>query len=134
MIAVDTSAIIAVYIGKPEAEIFSRRIAEEGDAVVSAGTLIELSIVTLRLSANSSELADDWLDRFLLAGAFRVEPVTLQQADIARHAYRRFGKGMGHPAQLNFGDCFSYALAKSLDIPLLFKGMDFGKTDIASAL
>jgi ribonuclease VapC len=134
VIAVDTSAIIAVYIGEPEAEIISRRIAEEGDAVVSAGTLIELSIVTLRLSANSSELADDWLDRFLLAGAFRVEPVTLQQADIARHAYRRFGKGMGHPAQLNFGDCFSYALAKSLDIPLLFKGTDFGKTDIASAL
>lgn len=134
MIAVDTSAIIAVYIGEPEAEIFSRRIAEEGDAVVSAGTLIELSIVTLRLSANSSELPDDWLDRFLLAGAFRVEPVTLQQTDIARHAYRRFGKGMGHPAQLNFGDCFSYALAKSLDIPLLFKGTDFGKTDIASAL
>jgi ribonuclease VapC len=62
-----------------------------------------------------------------------VEPVTREQAEIARAAYRDFGKGSGHPAGLNFGDCFAYALAKSMGEPLLFKGDDFSRTDVAIA-
>jgi ribonuclease VapC len=74
------------------------------------------------------------LDEFLHDAAIRIEPVTETQARIAREAYRDYGRGSGHPAQLNFGDCFAYALARDLREPLLYKGADFSHTDIASAL
>ncbi|KQT83902.1 type II toxin-antitoxin system VapC family toxin [Aurantimonas sp. Leaf443] len=130
MIVVDTSAIVAILQGEPEA----RAIAECADrqpAVMSAGTAVELSIVVLsrwgedgllRIRAISSELA------------LEIVPVDALQVDLATDAYRRYGRGSGSPARLNFGDCFSYALARALDRPLLFKGDDFPHTDVTSAL
>ena len=134
MIAVDTSAIVCIFAGEAEARQFNERISADGEPVISAGTVVELSMVLRTLTATSRLISDDWLDRFLLSATFRVEPVTTEIVTLAREAHRRFGKGMGHSAQLNFGDCFSYALAKSLNVPLLYKGNDFAKTDIISAV
>jgi len=88
--------------------------------------------VVLR-TLDKAPVSDEALDQ-LVARTLTVHDVTADLVRIAREAHLRFGKGMGHPAQLNFGDCFSYALAKSLDVPLLYKGGDFAKTDIKSAL
>jgi ribonuclease VapC len=86
------------------------------------------------IDGSRDPVASRRLDDLLRAAGLAVEPVTEAQARIAREAYRDFGKGSGHPAQLNFGDCFAYALAKVTGEPLLFKGNDFSQTDIASAL
>jgi ribonuclease VapC len=86
------------------------------------------------IDARRSALASRRVDQFLQEAAISIEPVTERQAHIAREAYRDFGKGSRHPAQLNFGDCFAYALAKELREPLLFKGDNFGHTDVASAI
>ena len=134
MIVVDTSAIVAIYAGENEALAFSDRISADGEPILSAGTLLELTLVLRGLGENSILLADSWIDRLVASAGFRIEHVTETQVTIARDAHRRYGKGMGHPAQLNFGDCFSYALAKSLNVPLLYKGGDFAMTDIASAI
>lgn len=96
---------------------------------MSSGTLLETSIVLIRKSLES---ATEVLDRLLLDLKIEVVPVTEQQARLAVEAYRRFGKGR-HAAALNFGDCFSYALAKHLNEPLLFKGEDFRRTDVLVA-
>lgn len=100
---------------------------------MSAATLLEASIV-LNGTRFAMRDGDEWLDALIAREDIRIEPVTEIQARVARAAFREYGKGMGHPAGLNFGDCFAYALAKSLDIPLLYKGDDFSKTDIVSAL
>ena len=100
---------------------------------MSAATLLELTIV---LATRNRQAAPDTIreiDEFVLSAAMAVEAVTEEQTQIARIAYLRYGKGTGHPAQLNFGDCFAYALAKAMDVPLLYKGDDFAKTDIHSA-
>lgn len=131
MIVVDTSALIAIFAAEPEAESFKSRIAEDDDPLLSAASLLEASIV-LR-TPGGRRASDHELDEFV-AENLRVIGVDAAQAQIARDGHLRFGKGMGHPAQLNFGDCFSYALAKALEVPLLFKGNDFAKTDIKSAL
>jgi ribonuclease VapC len=73
-------------------------------------------------------------DQMIETGAITLEPVTIEQGRIAAEAHRRYGRGSGHPARLNFGDCFSYALAKATGEPLLFKGDDFGHTDVATAV
>mgnify|MGYP001549601215 FL=1 len=134
MIVGDTSASVAISAGENEALAFSDRISADGEPILSAGTLLELTLVLRGLGENSRLLADSWIDRLVVSAGFRIEPVTETQVTIARDAHRRYGKGMGHPAQLNFGDCFSYALAKSLNVPLLYKGGDFAMTDIASAI
>ena len=85
------------------------------------------------LEARSGEKAGDDLDLFLARAKIEVEPVTEEQVQVARKAWRRYGKGSGHVARLNFGDCFSYALAKSLGEELLYKGADFAHTDVAHA-
>lgn len=126
---VDTSALIAVLNGEPgwqrieAAMLASRRLA------ISAATLVEASIV-----ADSKRQPDGMAELDLLLDELRIEiiPVTRQHSELARSAYRQFGKGR-HPAGLNFGDCFSYALARALGEPLLFVGNDFGKTDIEGA-
>ena len=82
----------------------------------------------------SADEAEHWLDEFLAAAAVQIDAVTSEQINLARKAHVRFGKGTGHAAQLNFGDCFAYALARTLDAPLLFKGSDFTSTDIKSVL
>lgn len=131
MIAVDTSAIVAIFNQEAEAGRFLTRILADDDPVISAASLLETSIVLRGLDRRRASDAE--LDAFI-AGSLRVVDVTSEQAAIARAAHARYGKGMGRRAQLNFGDCFSYALAKSFGVSLLYKGADFAQTDIVSAL
>ncbi|MGD0569967.1 MAG: type II toxin-antitoxin system VapC family toxin [Candidatus Sulfotelmatobacter sp.] len=127
---IDTSALVAIMQEESDAEGFLRRIAAAGMRRVSAAALLETAIV---LEARSGEKAGDDLDLFLARAKIEIEPVTEEQVQVARKAWRRYGKGSGHAARLNFGDCFSYALAKSLGEELLFKGADFAHTDIVHA-
>lgn len=124
---VDTSALIAIIHLEPDGPRYEA--ALEGSPVnrISAATYLEVGIV---IDANRDPLVSRRFDEILAEGAFVIEPVTEGQARIAREAYRDFGKGSGHPAGLNFGDCFAYALARELGEPLLFKGEDFRQTDI----
>lgn len=123
---VDTSAIIAILAGEPEATHF-RHLITMNSTRMSAATYVETGVVIDRLGMPEKSRL---LDKFLNAAEISIEPVTAEQANIARAAYRDFGKGTGHKAQLNFGDCFSYALATELGEPLLFKGDDFTHTDV----
>ena len=131
MIAVDTSVLIAITLGEPERDRFLNAIAHADSALVSAASVIEARIVLNRRGDEGMVAAFADVLRF---PNLTVVPVDVEHADIADAAFRRFGKGTGHPAQLNFGDLFAYALAKSRGIPLLFKGEDFARTDIASVL
>lgn len=128
MIVLDTSAVLAILHEEPKADGFLAAIAAHMQVLISAGTLVELMIVAdNRDSLASGERLDRFLDR--IADRLQVVPVTREQANIARQAYRRFGKG-NHPAALDFGDCFAYALASESGAPLLFKGDDFRLTDV----
>jgi len=122
----DTSAIAAIFFGEPEAAAFSDRIARTPHCFLSAATLLESSIVLERRF--SPEACDD-LDLYIYRAGIEVVPVDEAQARLARRAYRNYGKG-NHPAGLNYGDCFAYALARMLRQPLLFKGDDFSMTDL----
>jgi ribonuclease VapC len=123
---VDTSALVAILNGEPERQQFIERIATAGSRLISAATLLEAGIV---IEARRGEHAGRELDLLLHRARFEVIPVDAEQVEIARAAFRLFGKGR-HPAGLNFGDCFSYALAKLRGEELLFKGEDFLKTDV----
>lgn len=126
----DTSALVAVLADEPDAEIYIQAISRAAQCRISAGTFIELGLVIEgQFSVQVSQQCDALFRRIGMV----IEPVTVEQAHGARQAFRDFGKGR-HPAGLNFGDCFAYALAKSAGEPLLFKGDDFRKTDIAVAL
>jgi ribonuclease VapC len=126
---VDTSALVAVLFQEPERDEFIALLADADDPLISAATLVEASIV-IRTKTGREGIVD--LDDLLGAAAVRCIAVDVTQADVARNAFARYGKGRA-PAGLNFGDCFSYALAKATDRPLLFKGSDFSQTDIAPA-
>lgn len=128
MIAVDTSALVAIVLGEPDAEGLAR-ILQTDTVAVTAAALFEASMVV-----ESRHGPDGARDLRSLLGELRVQVVAVDEemAQAAHQAWRRFGKGR-HPAGLNFGDCFSYALAKTWDVPLLFKGDDFTQTDVASA-
>jgi len=126
----DTSALIALIEGEPEADMFLELIAHSSQVSISAATYVEASIV---IDARDNPVLSRSLDTLLDDLAVTIEPVTADQAWVARQAYRDFGKGRQHPAQLNFGDCFSYALASTAGQPLLFKGQDFSHTDVRSA-
>lgn len=128
---IDTSAIIAILRDEPDAFVFAEAIAKARVRRISAATYVESAAV---IDSAGDPVAVRRFDDLLHEGGVIVEPVTEEQARIARHAYRDFGKSSGHPAKLNFGDCFSYALAKAAREPLLFKGDDFRHTDVASAL
>jgi ribonuclease VapC len=128
---VDTSAIIAILRGEPDADRFVEAIGRATEVRVSAGTYVETAIV---VDANRDPVLSGRLDDLLAVARVKIEPLTARHAEIARQAYRDFGKGSGHPAGLNLGDCFAYALARASDEPLLFKGNDFTQTDIASVL
>jgi|SRR5215471_9080659 len=128
---VDTSAFIAILRDEEDAMVFARAIANTASRRISAATYVETSAV---IDASRDPIASRRFDDLLHEAQFAIESVTEVQARIAREAYRDFGRGSGHPARLNFGDCFSYALAKAMDEPLLFKGDDFTRTDITSAL
>ncbi len=126
---VDTSAIMAIVLGEMESETFLRRIATATIRRISVGTWIELGVVVERRHPAKAHV----VDKFLRSGKFVIEPATVEQAEIARRAYRQYGQPSRHPARLNFGDCFAYALAKVSGEPLLFKGDDFIHTDVTSA-
>jgi ribonuclease VapC len=127
---IDTSALVAILRAEPDAERFAAAIEAADVSRISAMTYVELGAVIDRArDAVASRPVDELID----VGGIVIEPVTVEQARVAREAYRDFGKGSGHPAGLNIGDCFSYALAKSLGEPLLFKGSDFIETDVRSA-
>jgi ribonuclease VapC len=128
---VDTSAFIAILRDEEDAMVFARAIANTATRRISAATYVETAAV---IDASRDPIASRRFDDLLHEAQFAIESVTEMQARIAREAYRDFGRGSGHPARLNFGDCFAYALAKAMDEPLLFKGEDFTRTDITSAL
>ena len=128
---VDTSAIIAILRGEPDADRYGRALAGAAEALISAGTYIEAAIV---IDSNGDPVLSGRFDDLLAVARVTVEPVTPRHAEIARQAYRNFGKGSGHPAGLNFGDCFSYALARARAEPLLYKGDDFNQTDVEAVL
>jgi ribonuclease VapC len=127
---VDTSALIAILLLEQEAESFTRTIADARPRLISAANLFEAAIV---IEGRLGPEAGGDLDDFVADVGLEVEPVTLDQVRIARQAYRTYGRGY-HPAGLNFGDCFAYALAKTAGLPLLFKGGDFTRTDVRSQL
>ena len=133
MIVVDSSALIAIFRQEHDAEDFARRIATDDDPVMSAANLLETSIILRGLKEIAPAKAERWLDDFIEAAGIRIEPVTSDQANAARAAHLQFGKGTGHSAALNYGDCFAYALAKVTQVPLLCKGNDFRLTDITIA-
>ncbi len=128
---VDSSALVAILKREPERAIFSALLESTQDVKISAATYFETSIVidSLRQPA-TSRMLDDVIER----SRIQIEPVTVEQARIARQAYRDYGRGSGHPANLNFGDCFTYALARDKREPVLCKGDDFVHTDLRSAV
>jgi ribonuclease VapC len=126
-VIVDTSAFVAILRDEAGAQVYSRIMAASPILRVSAGTYVELGVV---IDGMGNPVLSGAMDRLLEESRVRIEPVTEVQARIARTAYERFGRGSGHPARLNFGDCFAYALARDLGEPLLFKGEDFKLTDI----
>lgn len=125
----DTSALIAILYREPEAETFVQRIHEAETCRMSVATWLELAIVVERqLGPEGTRQAETFLRR---AGIV-IEPLTVEQGELARQGFLDFGKGR-HKAGLNYGDCFAYALAKATGEPLLFKGNDFSQTDIPAA-
>jgi ribonuclease VapC len=128
---IDSSALIALLLGERETADLVAAIAAASSRVVSAPTYLETAIVIL---ARSGPKAQEKLDRLLNDLEIEVVPFARDQAALAITAYRQYGKGSGHVAALNFGDCFSYALAKLRDEPLLFKGNDFSRTDLRVAV
>jgi ribonuclease VapC len=131
LIVIDTSAVVSILQDEPEAAAFLRCISEADSAYLSAVSFQEAAMVL----AGRARDATAWqeLDAIIMAYSIAIMPYDEDQALIAREAFLRFGKGR-HPARLNCGDCASYALAKKYNIPLLFKGVDFAKTDIVPAL
>jgi ribonuclease VapC len=123
---VDASAIIAILRDEPAANDLTSALESADVRRISAATYVEAAVVT---DSNRNTLLSNLLDSFLVRSLISIEPVTVEQARLAREAYRDFGKGR-HRAGLNFGDCFAYALAKDKGEPLLFKGDDFRKTDV----
>jgi ribonuclease VapC len=128
---IDTSALIAILRDEPEAMTCARAIEAASHRRISAANFVESAIV---IDGSRDPIASRRFDDLVREARLVVEPVTEAQARIAREAYRDFGRGSGHPARLNFGDCFAYALARITGEPLLFKGNDFARTDITSAL
>lgn len=127
---IDTSALVAILTDEPERRTLVEAIAGAAVLLISAATVLEAGIV---MEARRGEHAGRELDLFLHRAKCEIVPVDAEQVEIARAAYRRYGKGRD-PAGLNFGDCFSYALAKARGETLLFKGQDFARTDARAAL
>ena len=128
---VDTSAVIAILRDEVTAPECAAAIGRATRRRISAANYVEAAVV---IDGSRDAVASRRFDDLVRAAELVVEPVTHEQARLARAAYRDFGKGSGHPAQLNFGDCFAYALAREKGEPLLFVGGDFGKTDVEVAV
>jgi ribonuclease VapC len=130
-VIIDTSAIVTILKREAGWEEYSAALENSEFNLLSAATYFETGIV---LDSYKNAILSRRLDELMVEARMIIEPVTPEQARIARLAYRDYGKGSGHPAQLNFGDCFSYALARDKREPILFKGDDFSHTDLRSAL
>ncbi len=128
-LAVDTSALVAILRAEPDAALIVDALGRSEHHVMSAGTYLEARLVTTRKGSEAARLTT-----LLDEAAIQIVPVTPDDARSAAEAFERFGRGSGHPAALNFGDCFAYALAKTRGLPLLFKGDDFVHTDVEPAL
>ncbi len=129
MIVIDSSAVLAILNDEPERRIFNETIEKAEICLISAASFVEASIV---LEARKGYEGVRDFDLFVARAEIKLAEVDAEQAEIARTAFRNFGKGR-HAANLNFGDCFSYALAKANSLPLLFKGNDFSQTDVECA-
>jgi ribonuclease VapC len=123
---IDTSALAAIFFREPERDLFRAAILESNTRLISAATILEAGMV---IEARRGESAGREFDLFTLRASFQIIAVDAEQSELARSAWRRYGKGR-HPAALNFGDCFVYALAKASGEPVLAKGTDFGRTDV----
>lgn len=123
---IDTSALVAIFLAEPERNLLLDLLLQAETRMISAATVLETGIV---LEARRGESAGREFDLFLIRANLQIVPVDSEQTEIARSAWRKYGKGR-HPAALNFGDCFAYALAKFAGEPLLAKGTDFASTDI----
>ena len=126
---IDSSAVVEILLDQPDAQRFVDAISGAERCRMSTATFLEMAIV---LEGRGGAAAARQLDQFMERSAIELVPVTVEQAEAARDAWRRFGKG-NHPARLNFGDCFAYALAATTGEPLLCKGKDFALTDIELA-
>ena len=125
----DTSALIAIFFGEPDGDFYIRMIHDADRCRISAANFVELSMV---IEGQLGPEALRQCDMFFRRAGIVIEPVTVEQAHLARQGFLDFGKGR-HSAGLKFGDCFAYALTKATDEPLLYKGKDFSKTDIRAA-
>lgn len=128
---IDTSALLAILRDEPDAIEYANALAGASIRRISAANYVEAAAV---IDAGYDPVASRRFDELLREAQCVIEPVTEAQARIARDAYRDFGRGTSHPAKLNFGDCFAYALAKAMNEPLLFKGSDFKYTDVPPAI
>ncbi len=126
---IHTSAIVAIAFNEPEAETYEQKVVDAPRRFISAATILELAIV---IEARLGEAGAAELDLWLYKAGVEIVAVDAEQIAVARRAWRSYGKGR-HPASLNYGDCFSYALAKTRNEPLLYKGDDFSRTDIEAA-
>ena len=134
MIVVDSSAVVAILFGEPMAVELLARLAAERDRVMSVASYLETGTVLAGRRRSDRLRAIEDLDRFLGEAGINLAPVDASQARLALRARIQYGRGMGHGGVLNFGDAFSYALAQTLEAPLLFIGDDFGTTDVTAAL
>lgn len=130
---VDASAIVAMAAGEPDAPRFAAVVARAGERLTSPIAVYESTLAIARLLALTPEHARRATSEFLEVADIVVVPIPPEAAALAVDAFARYGKGQGHPAQLNMGDCFAYACARHFDVPLLYKGDDFAQTDIRSA-
>jgi ribonuclease VapC len=131
MIVVDTSAVVAMVLGEPEREAIVRAIQRAEKALISKLSVLEARMV---IHGRRGQRAVVLVDDLLRLPVFEMVPPGAAETDAAYAAFVAFGKGSGHPAGLNFGDVFSYALAKVRGLPLLFKGQDVAQTDVVSVL
>lgn len=128
---VDSSALLAILQGEPEAREFANRLRTAGKSFVASATYLETCMV---FSARRGPAFVSDVDALLVEGKVEVVPFSVDAGRAAVHAFLKYGKRRGHPAQLNFGDCISYAMSKTELMPLLFKGEDFRKTDVECAI
>jgi ribonuclease VapC len=130
----DASAIVAILNQEPEADTFSDAIEESGEAITSPIAVFEAALAVCRVRHATIEEAAADVNEFLTIASVRCVPITADLTRTALDAFARYGKGRGHPAQLNLGACFAYAVARDQAVPLLFKRNDFSQTDIKSAV